>query len=190
MKFIQTIIFIILTAILIFPVFGQDETPIRVETNLVNINVAIKDKNSDFVEGLQKENFEIFDNNIKQEIEYFSAEDAPISFGIVYDMHPTTEERTTAVLESLREFAKKLKANDDIFSIVFNRRGSLITDFIPTAEQLNANLSGKFREPNALYDAIFLATEKIRESRNYKRDYFGDNRQCRSPERTQIRRHR
>ena len=169
MKFIQTTFLIILTAILIFPIHAQDETPIRVETNLVNINVAIKDKKGDFVEGLQKENFEIFDNNIKQEIEYFSAEDAPVSFGIVYDMHPTTEQRTTAVLESLREFAKKLNANDDIFSIVFNKRGSLVTDFIPTVEQLNTNLSGKYREPNALYDAIYLATEKIRESRNLKR---------------------
>jgi Ca-activated chloride channel family protein len=169
MKLIETTILIILSAILVIPVFGQDETPVRVETNLVNLNVAIKDKNNDFVEGLNKENFEIFDNNIKQELEYFSAENAPVSYGIVYDMHPTTDERTNAVLESLREFAKKLNANDDIFSIVFNKRGSLITDFIPTAEQLNTNLSGKFREPNALYDAIFLATEKIRESRNYKR---------------------
>ena len=57
-----------------------------------------------------KGKFEIFDNSKKQEIEYFSAGDAPVSFGIVYDMHPTTEERTTAVLESLREFAKRLKA--------------------------------------------------------------------------------
>ena len=166
----KTLILPILFLLISFsPAFAQDETPIRVETNLVNINVAIKDKKGDFVENLNKENFEIFDNNIKQEIEYFSAEDAPVSFGIVYDMHPTTEERTTAVLESLREFAKKLNANDDIFSIVFNKRGSLVTDFIPTVEQLNTNLSGKYREPNALYDAIFLATEKIRKSRNNKR---------------------
>ncbi len=172
MRFIETIILIILTAILIFPVIGQDETPIRVETNLVNLNVAIKDKNNDFVRGLQKENFEIFDNNIKQEIEYFSAEDAPVSFGIVYDMHPTTDERTTAVLESLREFAKGLNANEDIFALVFNRRGSLLTDFIPTEEQLDTNLTGKFREPNALYDAIFAATEKLAKSRNRKRILF------------------
>lgn len=158
-----------LSFILSFPVFGQDEKPINVETNLVNINVAITDKNGDFVEGLKKENFEVFDNNIKQDIEYFSAEEAPISFGIVYDMHPTTDERTKAVLESLREFTKGLRKQDDFFTLVFNKRGSLIVDFVPTAEQLRTNLSGKYSEPNALYDAIYLATEKISERRNFKR---------------------
>lgn len=148
---------------------AQDEKPITVNTDLVNLSVAVVDAKGNFVENLRKEQFEIYDNGRKQEIEYFSAKDAPVSFGIVYDMHPTTEERTTAVLESLREFAKNLKGNDDIFALVFNRRGSLLTDFIPTLEQVNKNLSGGFREPNALYDAIFTATEKLAKSRNFKR---------------------
>src|SRR5688572_21369313 len=153
--FRQLLIFTILFSISVFPIFGQDDTLVRVETNLVNLSVAVLDAKGKYVENLQKAQFEIFDNGKKQEIEYFSASEAPVSFGIVYDMHPTTEDRTTAVLESLREFSKGLKENDDIFTLVFNRHGSLITDFIPTAEQLETNLSGKYREPNALYDAIY-----------------------------------
>lgn len=169
MKTAQAIISIILSAILTISVFGQDEKPIRIETNLVNINVAISGKNGRHVAGLNKENFEVFDNGIKQKLEYFSAEEAPISFGIVYDMHPTTAERTKAVLESLREFTKGLSRKDDFFTLVFNKRGSLLVDFVPTAEQLDTHLSGRYREPNALYDAIYLAMEKMRERRNVKR---------------------
>ncbi len=169
MKKIILINLIILSVILNISVFGQDEKPISIETNLVNINVDISGKKGKYVEGLSKENFEIYDNGKKQEIEYFSTENAPISFGIVYDMHPTTDERTKAVLESLREFQKNLRKNDDLFILVFNRRGSLVVDFVPTLEQVNTNLTGKFREPNALYDAIFSATEKIGKSRNFKR---------------------
>jgi Ca-activated chloride channel family protein len=169
MKKTQIIIIIILSAILTFSIYGQDEETIRVETNLVNINVAITDKKGNFVEDLEKGNFEVFDNGKKQEIEYFSTEDAPISFGIVYDMHPTTDERTKAVLESLREFTKGLREKDDFFTLVFNKRGSLMVDFVPTEEQLRTNLSGDYREPNALYDAIYMATEKISERRNLKR---------------------
>jgi Ca-activated chloride channel family protein len=172
MKLIQVIIFLILSTVLIVPIFGQDEKPIEIETNLVNLNVAITYKKGAFVENLQKDNFEIFDNGIKQEIEYFSSEDAPISFGFVYDMHPTTDERTETVLESLREFTKGLREQDDFFTLVFNKRGSLIVDFVPTNDQLKTHLSGKYREPNALYDAIYAATEKLRESRNFKRVLF------------------
>ena len=85
---------------------AQDEEQIRVETNLVTVNVAIRDQQGKPVKGLRQEQFEIFDNKTKQQISHFSAEDAPVSFGIVYDMHPTTVERTTAVLESLRAFTK------------------------------------------------------------------------------------
>jgi Ca-activated chloride channel homolog len=149
--------------------FAQDEKPIRVETNLVNFSVAVVDGKGKNIENLTKEKFEVYDNGIKQEVSYFSAEAAPISFGIVYDMHPTTEERTTAVLESLREFTKALKGENDFFTIVFNTRGSLVLDFVPTSEQIKKNLNTGFGEPNALYDAVYLATEKLSKSRNLKR---------------------
>ncbi len=167
--FTQILIVPVLFLISVFNVLAQDDEPLRVNTDLVNLSVAVVDAKGNAVENLQPDQFEIFDNGKKQKIEYFSAGNAPVSFGIVYDMHPTTAERTTAVLESLREFAEGLSGNDDIFSLVFNNRGSLMTDFIPTVEQLNTNLSGKYSDPNALYDAIYLATEKIGKSRNYRR---------------------
>ncbi len=159
---------ILLMTLFVTPLSAQDET-IRIETDLVNVSVTVLDKNGDFIKGLTNENFEIFDNGIKQKIEYFSAEDAGVSYGIVYDMHPTTDERTQAVLESLREFTNGLRDRDDFFTLVFSQTGSLILDFVPTAGQINTHLSGKFRQPNALYDAIYLATDKIRERRNLKK---------------------
>lgn len=152
-----------------FAVFAQDEDEISIEANLVNLSVGVTDGKGKYVEGLQKDQFEIFDNGVKQDITHFSASDAPVSYGIVYDMHPTTDERTTAVLESLREFYKGLKPKDDLFTITFNRRGSLVLDFVPTSEQVETNLSGKYSEPNALYDAIFLGAEKLSKSRSLKR---------------------
>lgn len=147
---------------------AQDGDQIRVDTNLVTINVSITDKDGKFVEGLNRENFEIFDNRIKQKIEHFSAGGAPVSYGIVYDMHPTTEEHTKAVLESLRQFTKELNDADDFFLLAFNMRGSLGLNFIPFADQLERHLP-ESREPNALYDAIYLAADRLRESRNLKR---------------------
>ena len=146
---------------------AQDEEQIRVETNLVTVNVAIRDQQGKPVKGLRQEQFEIFDNKTKQQISHFSAEDAPVSFGIVYDMHPTTVERTTAVLESLRAFTKNLGAGDRFFIVAFNESGNLNLDFIPTVEQIQNNL--KRSEPTSLYDAIYLAANKLRESKNLKR---------------------
>jgi Ca-activated chloride channel homolog len=161
---------ILLTVFLVGAVFAQDEL-IRVDTNLVSVNVTVTDAKGIFVRGLKPEQFEIFDNRVKQKIEYFSAEQAPVTFGIVYDMHPTTVERTTAVLESLKQFTSGLAQKDNFFIVAFNDKGSLNLDFIPTVEQVERQITPGRRksEPRALYDAIYLAADKLRQSPSLKR---------------------
>ena len=38
----------------------------------------------------------------KTEIEFFSSQDAPVSYGIVYDLHPSTTDQTRSVLPAPR----------------------------------------------------------------------------------------
>lgn len=163
-------LFIIL-AILPLIILAQDNEPkIKVETNLVNVNVLITDKDGKSVKGLERDQFEVYDNNIKQKIEHFSAGEAPVSFGIVYDMHPTTSEMNSAVINSLKQFSKGLNKEDDLFVLAFNQYGSQKFDFVPTTEQLETFLQRpEKREPNSLYDAIYETAEKLRGSRNLKR---------------------
>jgi len=170
MKFVKSLL---LTAALISAVSiyatAQDDDTIRVETNLVTLNIAVTDRNGSYIKGLQKKDFQILDNNFPRVIDEFSAQEATVSFGIVYDMHPTTGERSANVLESLRTFTKDLKSKDNFFVTVFNERGSLTTDFVPTNRQIETFLNDvKPSTPNSLYDAIFAASGKIRERKNSK----------------------
>jgi|SRR5688572_3222794 len=148
---------------------NKDES-IRVDTNLVLINVLVHDKNGQMVSGLKAEQFEVLDDEAKRPIESFSAGDAPVSFGIIYDMHPTTDERTKSVIESLRRFKGEIGSGDDLFLVAFNMRGAQTFDFIPTFDQLEKHMTppGK-REPYSLYDAVFFASDRIQSSRNQKR---------------------
>jgi Ca-activated chloride channel homolog len=169
MKLFKTILqIIILPAAFSAFSLAQDE-PIRVETNLVTVNVSVTDKSGNYIKNLTREDFDVWDKGAQQPIDTFSAEDVPVTFGIVYDLHPTTDERTKVVLDALRQFTKDFKAKDNFFVTVFNERGSLTTDFVPNAEQINANLTDvKPSTPNSLYDAIFAASEKVRRQRNTK----------------------
>jgi Ca-activated chloride channel homolog len=170
MKFIKLLLLtaMVLSAFSIYT-FAQDDDTIRVETNLVTLNISVTDKNGNYVKGLQSKDFQISDNNLPQEIDEFSAAEASVSFGIIYDMHPTTDERSANVLESLRKFTKEMKPKDNFFVTVFNERGSLTTDFVPTNEQIQTNLSDiKPTTPNSLYDAIFAASNKIRARKDSK----------------------
>ncbi len=151
--------------------YGQDEEKaIRVETELVSVNVAVIDAAGKPVAGLSQRQFEIFDEQKRQKIEEFSAASAGVNFGILYDMHPTTSERTEAVLNGLREFTKSLPAANDFFVVIFNERGSLSLGFVPDSDQLARHLAiPQKREPRSLYDALYLAVQQLRERKNLKR---------------------
>ena len=57
------------------------ETSIRVETQLVLINVTVTDPMNRFVTGLEKEHFKLFEEKAEQTITQFSSEDAPSQRG-------------------------------------------------------------------------------------------------------------
>jgi Ca-activated chloride channel homolog len=151
-------------------VAAQDEERVTVGTNLVSVNVSVTGSGGKYVGGLTRDQFEVLDDGVRQQIAFFSAEDAPSTIGIIYDMHPSTMERTAATLRALKQFVQTLRREDNFFIVAFNERGSLVLDFIPTLEQVQTNLPlGPPKGPTSLYDAVYLAAGKIRESTQPKR---------------------
>ena len=151
-------------------VAAQDDERVMIDAGLVTVNVSVSDARGRHVRGLTKDQFEVFDDKVKQQIAHFSAEEAPFSIGIVYDIHPSTAERLEATLRALKQFTRTLRDGDDFFLMVFNERGSVFVDFVPTAAQVTGHLTyAAPKGPNALYDAAFLAAEKVRAARNAKK---------------------
>ena len=51
--------------------------------HMVFVNATVTGAKNDFARGLKPEHFQIWEENVEQKIEYFSANDSPWSFGIV-----------------------------------------------------------------------------------------------------------
>src|SRR6185503_17534238 len=82
----------------------QKPGAIKLDTKLVSVTVTVSDQYGRFVSGLSKEAFEIFDDNVKQEIEIFGDEDAPVSMGIVYDVSGSMSDLTSQSFTALKKF--------------------------------------------------------------------------------------
>ena len=59
--------------------------PLKVDVDLVLVPVTITDPMNRLVTGLDKENFQLYEGNSSQQIRTFSAEDAPVSLGVIFD---------------------------------------------------------------------------------------------------------
>ena len=143
---------------------AQDE-PVRVQTDLVTLNISVT-RGGRAVTDLTQADFIVRDNGKMLPIDVFSSENASVSYGIIYDLHPTTDEQTSSVLAALKRFASGIDSADDYFITVFNEKGSLTTEFVPTEEQIDRQTDGGVK---SLYDAIFAASSRIQRSRNHKR---------------------
>ena len=147
----------------------QDDK-VKVATNLVLIDVLVTDPAGRSVKGLSAEQFRLLSDDKQQPLDIFFSDGAPVAFGFVYDMHPTTAERTKMVVDSLQEFKKGIRPNDSIFTLAFNMNGSQVFDFIPTTEQLERYLTEPdAADPHSLYDAVYSASNKIFGIRKQKR---------------------
>jgi len=143
---------------------------IVINTKLVNLTVSVNDKLGRFVTGLTKEDFEIFDDTVKQDIAFFSDDDAPISLGIVYDVSGSMSNFSSHSLAMLRQFFDNSHKEDEFYVFAFNNRVQLVQDFTSLPEALLSHVTFiKAKGSTALYDATYAAVEKIRQGRHHKK---------------------
>jgi len=143
---------------------------IRIGTAIVNVIVSVTDPYGRFVTGLGRDHFDVFDDKVKQQIAHFTDDDAPVSLGIVYDVSGSMKERVGRSIRALRRFIETSHADDDFFLIGFNDRAKLVQDFTTSGDSLLGHLM--FANPHgstALYDAAYLAVEKVQQGRQSKK---------------------
>src|SRR5262249_12321603 len=78
----------------------------RVAVDLVLMPVTVTDNKNRVVTSLQKENFLLSEAGEPQRIQYFSAEDAPISVGVLLDLSRSMTNKIDTAREALAEFFK------------------------------------------------------------------------------------
>jgi len=148
----------------------KDDQRITLNTDIVNLTISVTDPYGRFITGLGKDHFEIYDDKVKQQIAHFTDEDAPVSLGIVYDVSGSMRERINRSIRALRRFIETSNNDDDFFLIAFNDRAKLIQDFTASGDSVLGDLM--FANPHgstALYDAAYIAVEKVQQGRHSKR---------------------
>jgi Ca-activated chloride channel family protein len=141
---------------------------LRERTEVVTLIVTVTDRHGQAVTGLTREHFEIFEDKVKQNIEYFRDDDALVSVGIIFDVSSSMEGKLNYAREAVRTFIQTSHQDDDFFLIAFNDHPRLLGAFL-AGDTVMKLLSGVEAHGNtALYDAVYLGLEKIKQGRHRK----------------------
>jgi Ca-activated chloride channel family protein len=185
----RALVFLIAIALLCPAVTGQSATPqrasltdipkptatkkeqsIRVDVDLVLVNVTVTDPYNRLVTGLERENFRIFEDKGEQELTHFSSEDVPISIGVIFDLSGSMGNKIDKARLAAIQFFKTANPQDEFFLVGFNDRAQLVSRFTTSVEELQTRLmytAAKGR--TALLDAIYRGLSEMRNARNTKR---------------------
>lgn len=145
------------------------ESPVRLDTDLVTLTVTVTDPYNRLVTGLDKQNFQVFEDKVKQDIEFFNDDDVPVSMGIVFDVSGSMKGKLERARESLKAFVQTSHQDDDFFLVGFNQRASLISEFSDGDTLENKLTLVDPKGQTALYDAAYLGIEKVKQGRHNKR---------------------
>jgi Ca-activated chloride channel family protein len=143
---------------------------IKVDVDLVMVNVAVTDSESHVITDLKPENFQLFEDKVEQKIQYFSSEVAPVSLGIVFDVSHSMEAKLELARAAAVRFLETGTPEDEYFLIEFSNRAEVAEDFTTDISRLRDQLSLKpAAGATALYDAVYLGLSKVKAGTNPKK---------------------
>jgi Ca-activated chloride channel homolog len=143
---------------------------LRSDVSLALVNVTVTDPYNRLVTGLEPDNFRVFEDNIEQEIETFSAEDVPISIGVIFDVSGSMGNKVGKAREAALQFFKTANTADEFFLVSFNERAELTSEFTSSVEDLQSRMMmTPTKGRTALLDAIYLGLSEMRGAKNAKR---------------------
>jgi Ca-activated chloride channel family protein len=143
-----------------------DQERIRDFTDLVSLPVTVTDAYNRLVTGLDRQHFEIFEDKVKQEISFFSDDDAPVNLGIVFDVSGSMKGKLERARDALKAFIQTSHSDDDFFLVGFNQRANLLAEFTDGDSLANKLTLVDPKGQTALYDAAYLGIEKAKQGRH------------------------
>lgn len=102
---------------------------IRVIVNLVNVGVIVTDRNRNFVDGLRREDFRVFDNGVEQPITDFLAVTEPAQVLLFIEAGPAVVFLGRDHFHAADKLVDNLSADDRVAIASYSKDPALLLDF-------------------------------------------------------------
>ena len=113
---------------------------INVDVDLVLINATVTMPDGRFVTNLDQKHFQLWEDKLEQKVEYFSAEDVPISLGVIFDVSGSMKDKISTARDAAVTFLKTGNPEDEYFLVEFSSRPEVAEDFTTDVSRLQNRL--------------------------------------------------
>ena len=146
------------------PALAQDQDPnvMRVAVNLVMIDATVKTKTGHIMGDLKKDNFQLSEDGVPQNIQVFSRDELPLNVALVLDLSDSIGPFLGPLRDAANTALRSLKPEDEAALFTFSTEAELRVPFTTNkaqiAQQINAFKVGGATNIN---DGIFVPAKYL-----------------------------
>lgn len=145
----------------------EEDEIIKIETELVNLNVRVVDRSNRSLGNLRQEDFKVYEDNVVQPIEFFTKSQVPTNYSLVIDNSNSLRPQIEKVIEAGKVLINSNLDGDEtsVIRFVSSDKIEILRDFTGDKADLSETLDNLYTEggQTAIIDAIYLAAEKVSE---------------------------
>jgi Ca-activated chloride channel homolog len=152
------------------PASQERREVLSVDVELVNVTATAIDASGRPVQGLTAQDFQVLEDGREQKISFFSHDSrVPISLGVLLDISGSLQDKLRQGLQTVREIASTLSADDEMFVVMFNSRVNVRQTFTSNPEEIQRSLGDVHAKgETAVYDAISVGLREMQAAKNQK----------------------
>ena len=155
---------------------SENET-LKIDTDLVDLNVRVIDRNNRPVGDVRQEEFNVYENGVQQPIAFFTKEEVPVSYGLAIDTSGSLRSQLGQVIEAGKVIINSNKPGDETFLVRFISSDKIeqVQDFTSNKDDLIDSLDTFYTEggQTAVVDAVYVSSEHVAQ---YKKGNDNDRR--------------
>lgn len=139
-----------------------DIDTVKVDSSLVQLNIGVVDLKGRAITNLSRNDFAVYEDNVKQTVQSFEPSTSPFSLVLLLDMSSSTQGfRLTLRLSAFR-FLDALGPDDRVAVVAFNDKPRLLSDFTGVRKDLSYAIQiAEGKGKTALFKALGFALEKL-----------------------------
>jgi Ca-activated chloride channel homolog len=135
----------------------------RAGVDLVSLNVIVTDGPSRYVTDLTQDDFNVFEDGVKQDVTFFTRTNLPIALALLLDTSASMDTKLPTAQEAAIGFARRLRPQDLAEVIDFDSRVVVLQNFtnnLPELEQAIHKTSAG--GSTSLYNAVYIALKDLK----------------------------
>lgn len=137
------------------------QSTFRSGTSMVALNVTVMDRGR-LVTGLTRDDFEIYEDGVRQDVRFFEARSIPIDVILLLDTSSSMRGKMATVHDAARGFMKMLRGEDRGAVVAFNEKVSVLQDLTSDGEALERAISSTHAQgATALHNALYIALKQF-----------------------------